>query len=202
MNASPGWLKFLRLYGLFATGESFCNILIDNLQLIEVIEEPIVFEDIFVVKYSGITLDGGEARTYQWAPTQDLSCSTCRETSLKVTTAKDYTVFTQKGSSCEFNEKIFKIKLLTKEDLFIPNVITPNNDGFNDTFVIRNLPKNSELTITNRLGEVLFKTDNYDNSWGGMYNGELLIPDTYWYMLRFDKSQNPLIGSIYIKQTR
>jgi len=195
-------VKFLRLYSLFAETESFCNILIDNLQLTEVIEESTTSEDIFVVKYGIITLDAGEATTYQWSLADGLSCATCRQPSLKVTTSRDYTVYTQRGAGCGFYEKVFKIKLLTKEDLFIPNVITPNGDGFNDTFVIRNLPQNSELTITNRLGEVLFKTDNYDNSWGGIYNGELLMPDTYWYMLRFDKSQNPLTGNIYVKQTQ
>jgi len=54
--------------------------------------------------------------------------------------------------------------------IFIPNVFTPNNDGYNDVFYIRNLPESgTEVLITNRLGRTVFKSDNYtfDNLWDG-----------------------------------
>jgi gliding motility-associated-like protein len=51
----------------------------------------------------------------------------------------------------------------------IPNVFTPNGDGFNETFVI---PKalvidNCKLTIWNRWGKVVYRSDNYKNDWDG-----------------------------------
>lgn len=58
----------------------------------------------------------------------------------------------------------------------IPNVITPNGDGKNDTFVI-GLP-NTKLEIVNRWGKLIFTTDNYLDDWGkGIVNG------TYFYLL-------------------
>jgi gliding motility-associated-like protein len=54
--------------------------------------------------------------------------------------------------------------------IFIPNVFTPNDDGYNDVFYIRNLPESgTEMLITNRLGRTVFQTSNYtfDNLWDG-----------------------------------
>ena len=55
-------------------------------------------------------------------------------------------------------------------DLFIPNVFTPNADGSNDVFFIRNLPQEpaiNQLTITNRWGKQVFVSENYQNNWDG-----------------------------------
>ncbi len=54
--------------------------------------------------------------------------------------------------------------------VFIPNVFTPNNDGYNDSFYIRNLPESgTKVIISNRNGFVIFESDNYnyDNLWDG-----------------------------------
>lgn len=57
------------------------------------------------------------------------------------------------------------------EDLYIPNVFTPNGDGSNDVFFIRNLPQEpavNELVISNRWGKKIFTSENYQNNWDGM----------------------------------
>jgi gliding motility-associated-like protein len=55
------------------------------------------------------------------------------------------------------------------KDLFIPNIFTPNGDGLNDVFFIRNLPEggNNQLIITNRWGKQVFVSENYQNNWDG-----------------------------------
>ncbi|SFF45368.1 gliding motility-associated C-terminal domain-containing protein/Por secretion system C-terminal sorting domain-containing protein [Thermoflexibacter ruber] len=68
-----------------------------------------------------------------------------------------------------------------KHDITIPNVITPNNDGKNDNFIISNLslyPKH-ELVIYNRLGSEVFKTNNYQQNW----QASNLPTGTYFYYL-------------------
>jgi gliding motility-associated-like protein len=58
----------------------------------------------------------------------------------------------------------------------IPNVITPNGDGKNDTFVI-GIP-NAQVEIYNRWGKRVFISENYADDWGkGILNG------TYFYQL-------------------
>lgn len=55
-------------------------------------------------------------------------------------------------------------------ELFIPNVFTPNGDGANEVFFIRNLPLeqgDNKLTITNRWGTKIYASENYQNNWDG-----------------------------------
>lgn len=53
-------------------------------------------------------------------------------------------------------------------NLFVPNVITPNGDGKNDTFKVPNLDKTGwKLIISNRLGNVIYRGNDYQNDWNG-----------------------------------
>ncbi|WP_439556078.1 gliding motility-associated C-terminal domain-containing protein [Dyadobacter sp.] len=56
------------------------------------------------------------------------------------------------------------------------NVITPNGDGKNDTFIVPVSP--ASLEVFNRWGKSVFKTADYKNDWGkGIANG------TYFYVV-------------------
>jgi len=65
--------------------------------------------------------------------------------------------------------------------LFVPNVFTPNNDGLNDFFQIRNLQEGSELIVTNRWGNQVFSSDNYTNE--NAWDGGDLAEGVYFYKL-------------------
>ena len=68
-------------------------------------------------------------------------------------------------------------------DLFIPNVFTPNGDGSNDVFFVRNLPREpatNELIITNRWGKQVFVSENYQNNW----DAEGTADGIYFYRLQ------------------
>ncbi len=75
------------------------------------------------------------------------------------------------------------VEVTVQVEFFIPNLITPNNDGKNDRFEIMGLPKGSELKIVNRWGNQVYLSMNYDNTWGaeedsdGVYYYELLLPN-------------------------
>jgi gliding motility-associated-like protein len=64
----------------------------------------------------------------------------------------------------------------------LPNVISPNGDGINDLFEIKNLPENTEVIILNRWGNVVFSSANYQNNWGGKdTSGKELVDGVYTY---------------------
>lgn len=82
------------------------------------------------------------------------------------------------------------------EDLFIPNVFTPNGDGSNDVFFIRNLPTEpavSQLVISNRWGKEVFTSENYQNNWDGTGAADGL----YFYRLKVQDGK-PLTGWVEI----
>src|SRR5690606_21021527 len=51
--------------------------------------------------------------------------------------------------------------------LQIPNVFTPNGDGVNEVFYIRNLPTSTQIVITNRWGNEVYRSSDYQNDWNG-----------------------------------
>ncbi|HRO39134.1 MAG TPA: gliding motility-associated C-terminal domain-containing protein [Flavobacteriales bacterium] len=69
------------------------------------------------------------------------------------------------------------------EEVVIPNVFSPNNDGPNDAFTIVNAEYyNNSLNVYNRWGQVVFHATNYRNRWRA--HG---LPDgTYYYVFRLD----------------
>ena len=87
-----------------------------------------------------------------------------------------------------------------KKELFIPNTITPNGDGKNDSWIIRNIdgyPGNKVL-IFNRNGYLLFETTNYQNNWNGTYEGEALPATVYYYILDLNDGTEARKGPLTI----
>ena len=64
----------------------------------------------------------------------------------------------------------------------IPNVFTPNGDGINDFFFIRNLPAESQLIISNRWGNQVYSSKSYQNDWTG---GDI-ADGIYYYRLKVE----------------
>ncbi|MCH7512567.1 MAG: gliding motility-associated C-terminal domain-containing protein, partial [Bacteroidetes bacterium] len=67
------------------------------------------------------------------------------------------------------------------DSLFIPNVFTPNKDGYNDFFFIRNMPEDfpTSVLIVNRWGKKVFESANYNNEW----MAEGLADGVYYYTI-------------------
>ncbi|MFY0254175.1 gliding motility-associated C-terminal domain-containing protein [Chitinophaga sp. 30R24] len=76
---------------------------------------------------------------------------------------------------------------VTGNDIFIPNVITPNGDGKNDYFVVPGIDRypGTELLIYNRWGNEVYQSKNYDNRW----NGHGLSEGTYYYIMKLHTAQ-------------
>ncbi len=70
----------------------------------------------------------------------------------------------------------------------IPNVFTPNADGFNDYFFPKSLLSRAinsfRMQVFNRWGQLLFETSRTDGrGWDGRFNGELQPQGVYIYMI-------------------
>lgn len=80
----------------------------------------------------------------------------------------------------------------------IPNLVSPNNDGINDRFEIRNLEQypDNELIIFNRKGKVVFRAISYANDWAA----EGLADGAYFYRfaIREGAKQKIFTGNINV----
>jgi gliding motility-associated-like protein len=67
-------------------------------------------------------------------------------------------------------------------------IFTPNNDGFNDFFVIESLDRYPEnkLVIFNRWGQEFYAKTDYDNTWNGTtQDGTELLEGPYFYVFTY-----------------
>jgi len=83
------------------------------------------------------------------------------------------------------------LPLIIEEDNTIGNLLTPNGDGVNDYFVIKNVEKylDNELFVYDRLGSLVYHSRSYKNDWNGTnessrsLNRRSLLPvGTYFYL--------------------
>jgi gliding motility-associated-like protein len=68
----------------------------------------------------------------------------------------------------------------------ISSLFTPNSDGMNDYWHIPRLDDYGtvQVTVYNRYGQVVYKSDNYNNDWDGTYNGSPLPSAAYYYIIK------------------
>ncbi len=77
-------------------------------------------------------------------------------------------------------------------EVVVYNVITPNYDDANETFIIENIEHypNSLLTIFNRYGKIVYQTTGYQNNWAGIALGEPLPSSVYFYDLELNEPRS------------
>jgi gliding motility-associated-like protein len=84
--------------------------------------------------------------------------------------------------------------------LRIYEIITPNGDGSNDTWRLRNgeLYPNAEVFVYSRWGRLVYHSRNASDEWDGTYNGKLLPNDSYHYVIHLNDGTEPRTGVISI----
>lgn len=91
----------------------------------------------------------------------------------------------------------------------VNNFVTPDNDGYNDTFHIEGLKDiflNHKISIYNRWGKLVWTGNNNSNEWDGIANNGLLLDDnqipsgTYYYVIELNDIDypEPLTGYLYL----
>lgn len=70
-------------------------------------------------------------------------------------------------------------------ELYIPSAYTPNGDGINDEWQIRNIDKYPEaiIKIYDREGNQVYENVGYMEPWEGVYKGKNLPADKYHYSI-------------------
>jgi gliding motility-associated-like protein len=93
------------------------------------------------------------------------------------------------------------IEELTAAD--IPEGFSPNGDGINDNFQIRNLdlfPQNN-LKVFGRWGQIVFERAPYTGDFNGNSDNGSALPDgTYIYILDLANGQDPFSGTLIINR--
>jgi gliding motility-associated-like protein len=107
----------------------------------------------------------------------------------------EYTAYVRENNGCNLVMQQFTI-------FTIPKFFTPNNDGFNDVWKIKEMVNypSSSAQIYDRYGKLIIELNASDFSWDGKYNSEILPADDYWYHLKLDTNTPTISGHFALKR--
>ncbi len=193
-------------YRLEVKDRSACGIAISEPYTVEDIYFPLVTpvaKDIRVCYVSDISLPivGVEEGTYQlFASLEDeypILETTTGVFNFKASKTVEYFIRRKLGV-CLSDFTVVKIEV-THDNLEIGNVITPNGDGHNDTWMLKGLPdfKGNNVKIYSRSGQLIYESiGNYAKPFDGTFRAKELPAGVYFYVIDLRAECKPISGSL------
>lgn len=155
----------------------------------------------------GVTISKGDALIltaaggvqYSWTGAEITSGQNTASVTIRPKQSGTYKVTVTNASGCGSDQTI-SITVTEDYKLEASTVITPNGDGYNDKFIIKNIDyyPNNTLRIFDKAGRVLYTRQTYTNDWDGTINGSPLNEGTYYYIIDLGKGVGTFKGFINI----
>jgi hypothetical protein len=107
-----------------------------------------------------VTAQGAESYTW-YKDGEEIST----DDSIKITEGGSYSMVGKAGD-CEVTRE-FVVTMVENTVIAIPNLISPNNDGVNDTWALplKYLNDDTEVIIYSPTGAIVFRASHYNNNW-------------------------------------
>lgn len=136
---------------------------------------------------------------YEWEPASFVVTSMDTTAIVQPDFTTTFTVWAISETGCATSDTI---RVGVNGSLEIPTAFTPDGDGFNDVWNIKELANypDCEVTIFNRWGHTIFKSQGYAEPWDGRQKG-IITPGAYFFVIDLKVEEvNPITGSITIIQ--
>ena len=179
-----------------------CPVLFDDIQ-INVVPYPIVTaadDSSYIFSPATVELSASSTLpvTYLWSPTGNLVNVADSIVLVTPSFTTTYVVRGETENGCAASDTV---TVVVNEALDLPTAFTPDGDGFNDVWNIKELENypNAEVKIYNRWGHLIYETVGYTNPWDGTFKGEPLPSGSYFFVIELGPGKiPPLTGSITI----
>lgn len=179
-----------------------CEVLFDEIR-IDVVPYPVITildDSSHIFKTSPVTLRASSSLpvTFSWSPAFTV---TNIADSIVVVDPEETTSYEVRGVTefgCPGKDSV---TVFVNESLEIPTAFTPDSDGWNDVWNIKELENypNCSVKIYNRWGHLIFESEGYETPWDGNYNGSPLPTGSYFYVIELGPgSLAPMTGSVTI----
>ena len=101
-------------------------------------------------------------------------------------------------SDCDSTVTLYLKVVPRCPEIEIPTYFSPNSDGINDYWKIKNIECYSyyKITLCDRFGKKLYVWENNfpDIGWDGVYLGKPMPSTDYWYVITFEEVQSSYVG--------
>ncbi|WP_289054233.1 T9SS type B sorting domain-containing protein [Carboxylicivirga marina] len=167
----------------------------DTMQL-KVYPTPVVAALDTTIYAQVVVLANGGTMPYQYAINED----ELQESNVFPNLSNGEHIFTVEDlNGCMASDTINLNNIL---DIEIPPVLTPNGDGYNDTWKIGGLDRMPDtiIRIFDRYGKLLTEYLASDPPWDGKYLGKAVQSDAYWYVIQLMPINKVLKGHLTIKR--
>ena len=177
------------------------NLCVDSVsRYVETFSTPkiVTGKDTTLDKGIGLILHASGAVNFNWFPTSGLNDPTLKNPFSNPDTSTTYVVEGYDENDCKGSDTI-TIKI---NDSFLVtpfNVLTPDGNGKNDSWIVKNIQayKENKVIIFDQWNQKVYEKEGYNNEWEGKNQGGEILPDaTYYYILTFAKSNKKYSGYI------
>ncbi|OJV54059.1 MAG: hypothetical protein BGO31_11885 [Bacteroidetes bacterium 43-16] len=130
-----------------------------------------------------VQLQASGAEHYEWFPIEGLDHPAIADPVARPQAPTRYTVVGYNSYACKDSAHVV---IDIDESLALPNAFTPNGDGLNDFFAVKNMGYQGVhgFKIFNRWGQLVFETLDAVKGWDGMFKGEPAAQGVYFYEIR------------------
>ena len=185
-----------------ATGNCSSSIDTFEIDIDDDIPYPYLGEDTTICINDSIELIANGGTTFKWFPKDSVRESTAEITYANPISTQYFKLEAKNRHCVRVDSVLISVDLcLTDLPGGIPNGVTPNNDGTNDTWDVPYIWyfENSSVKIFNRWSNLVYKKQNYQGDWSGTNQRGNPLPDgTYYYVLDLGNGKEPYTGFIII----
>jgi len=163
--------------------------------------ESFIWQDTIYVGDS-IQLSAGMGESFEWSPALNIDSIFSPNPIVAPIINTTYEVEVTDSNGC-FTTSSHEITVLDNPNVItVNNFVTPNGDGFNDTWLIKNIelfPTNSVI-VFNVYGQIIFEASPYQNDWD--ISADNLPDGTYFYAVTTLPNTPPVKGTITIVNSK
>ena len=155
--------------------------------------DHIMTSDTTILLGESLPIDMGPtcASGFYWTNPADLDDPSSLNPVITPGQTTTYTIFFDNGACTSFDSIRVYVQdpdALNCDQLLLPNAFSPNGDQLNERFEISNkfiVDELKSFDIYSRLGNRVFQGDNKFSSWDGSYQGTLLNPGKFIYLIEY-----------------
>ncbi|MGV6862001.1 MAG: gliding motility-associated C-terminal domain-containing protein [Putridiphycobacter sp.] len=156
--------------------------------------------NVTITEGDSVQLAGSGGQDYFWTPSNFISDVNVADPFVWPENDMTYSVQVTDQYGCQDTAFVLITVEPDLSKVIVPNLITPNGDGFNDLWKIQYIEAYDEakIYVFDAYGQQLYYSSPYNNDWDATFQGKTLPDGTYFYLIELTPDLDPIKGTLTI----